>query len=398
MITRVDDFFAFLGLDAAARERGLAAAASASARSANMMDVRDYEALAAVALFAQPRRIFEIGTYLGVTSDFLLALLPGTTLVSIAYVNPRWKLVGRRYNNSELPPERVGSGVHASRRPRFVQLLGDSHRLEAASVVREHGRFDLVLVDGDHTRAGVRQDTDLALAMLASGGTVAWHDANPKPAYLDVRRFLEQDLASHAIATRDVYVGGIAAWSDAIAARLRGEHGRSSVTFALERADLPEALALVEALDAYQRPLYPAESHHGIDTEALLAPNVLFALARKESGEAVACGAVVLGRDYGEVKRMYVRPDCRGSGVARALLAFLEARARAAGCTRFAIETGVRQPEALRLYASAGYERCAPFGDYVDDPHSLFMQKTAASSSFPRKREPSVVRGSGTRE
>jgi putative acetyltransferase len=144
---------------------------------------------------------------------------------------------------------------------------------------------------------------------------------------------------------------------------------------ALESPDQPDVLRLIDELDAYQRPLYPAESHHGIDLAALLQPQVLFAVARNDSGAAVGCGAIVVGPDYGEIKRMFVSPAARGTGLGRQLLAFLEDRSLARGCTRFALETGYLQPEALALYASSGYERCGPFGGYVDDPNSVFMRK-----------------------
>ena len=143
-----------------------------------------------------------------------------------------------------------------------------------------------------------------------------------------------------------------------------------------ESANQPDVLQLIEELDAYQKPLYPAESHHGIDVEALVQPNVVFMVARDEAGNAVGCGAIVLAGEYGEVKRMYVSPVCRGQGIARALLSALEAQARARGCARFALETGYLQPEAISLYEKAGYVRCGPFASYVDDPNSVFMRKT----------------------
>ena len=59
------------------------------------------------------------------------------------------------------------------------------------------------------------------------------------------------------------------------------------------------------------------------------APNVLFAVARSEQGRAVACGAIVLEADYGELKRMFTDPEYRGKGIARVLLSLLEAEARA---------------------------------------------------------------------
>jgi len=146
---------------------------------------------------------------------------------------------------------------------------------------------------------------------------------------------------------------------------------------ALEPANQPEAIRLIEALDAYQMPLYPAESHHGIDIAALSQPNVLFAMARDGQSQAIACGAVVLCEGYGELKRMYVQPSHRGQGLGKAILAFLEAHAASKGCKRFALETGVLQPEALGLYKAAGYEHCPPFGSYTEDPNSVFMRKNA---------------------
>jgi GNAT superfamily N-acetyltransferase len=65
-----------------------------------------------------------------------------------------------------------------------------------------------------------------------------------------------------------------------------------------------------------------------------------------------------------EVKRMYVVPTARRGGLARLMLAHLEATARTAGADAVLLETGIRQPEAMALYESAGYERVEPFGHY----------------------------------
>jgi putative acetyltransferase len=148
---------------------------------------------------------------------------------------------------------------------------------------------------------------------------------------------------------------------------------------ALEPANQPDVLLLIEALDAYQKPLYPAESHHGIDIDALSQPNVLFAVARTAGDHAaIGCGALVLHADHAELKRMYTHPAQRGRGVASSLLKLLESEARTRGCTQFMLETGCLQPEALALYERHGYERCGPFGDYTDDPNSVFMRKSTA--------------------
>lgn len=137
-----------------------------------------------------------------------------------------------------------------------------------------------------------------------------------------------------------------------------------------------DVIALIEALDAYQMPLYPAESHHGVDIATLAASNVRFAVARDETQQAIACGAILLTPQYGELKRMYVSPACRGHGVAKALLLFLEDTAKAQGCRHFVLETGYLQHAAITLYAGCGYSSCAPFGDYQADPNSVFMAKT----------------------
>ena len=143
----------------------------------------------------------------------------------------------------------------------------------------------------------------------------------------------------------------------------------------LERPERPDVVRLIDELDAYQKPMYPPESHHGIDLAALSHSNVVFAVVRDDDDRAIGCGAVVIEHDYGELKRMYLRPGNRGGGLAAVLLAFLEGHAVARGCTRLMLETGVSQPEALAFYRREGFVRRAPFADYADDPLSIFMEK-----------------------
>lgn len=73
-------------------------------------------------------------------------------------------------------------------------------------------------------------------------------------------------------------------------------------------------------------------------------------------------------RTPAEVKRMYVAPDARRGGLARLMLAHLEATARSAGADAVLLETGIAQPEAMALYESSGYERIEPFGYYREHP------------------------------
>jgi putative acetyltransferase len=135
-----------------------------------------------------------------------------------------------------------------------------------------------------------------------------------------------------------------------------------------------EARALIGELDAYQQGLYPAESNHLVPIAALRAANVVFLMAWR-GPQAAGCAAL-LDQDasYGEIKRMFVRPDLRGLGIGAALLRELVAQARARGLASLRLETGIRQPEALALYERAGFVRRGPFGDYCEDPLSLFLE------------------------
>ncbi|MEO5934805.1 MAG: GNAT family N-acetyltransferase, partial [Duganella sp.] len=93
------------------------------------------------------------------------------------------------------------------------------------------------------------------------------------------------------------------------------------------------------------------------------------------AGAVVGCCAIVLSPEYGEIKRLYVQPAGRGKGIGRGLLNLLEQAAIEAGCDRMVLETGPSQPEAMGLYERQGFIRCGPFGDYPDDPLSVFMRK-----------------------
>lgn len=152
----------------------------------------------------------------------------------------------------------------------------------------------------------------------------------------------------------------------------------TEVTVAAETPQQDEVAALLGELDAYLRDLYPPESNHFLDAGRLAAPDVRFFVARRQ-GRAVGCGALrVDPSGYGEVKRMYVTPPARGLGAGRGLLAVIEADARRAGLGLLRLEAGVHQPEALALYAAAGFVRRGPFGDYAPDPLSVFMEKALA--------------------
>ena len=93
---------------------------------------------------------------------------------------------------------------------------------------------------------------------------------------------------------------------------------------------LPEVGELIRASDAYAASLYPAESNHLVDVEALAQPNVIFCVARLDDAVAGCGAAVLMPEGYAEIKRMFVSETARGHGIGRQILA-LSAVSRSAG-------------------------------------------------------------------
>lgn len=92
--------------------------------------------------------------------------------------------------------------------------------------------------------------------------------------------------------------------------------------------------------------------------------------------EPVGCGAIkAFTSDLMEVKRMFVRPTRRGQGVAQAVLAELERWTRELQHRGCVLETGLKQPEAIRLYQKSGYQRIPNYGQYVGIENSVCLQK-----------------------
>ena len=100
-----------------------------------------------------------------------------------------------------------------------------------------------------------------------------------------------------------------------------------------------------------------------------------------EGDEPVGCGGLrAIDDRHGEVKRMYVAPDRRGTGVAVAILGALESDARARGWERLVLETGVEQPDAVRFYEREGYTPIPSFGYYAGNAESLCYEKPLQTS------------------
>ena len=148
-----------------------------------------------------------------------------------------------------------------------------------------------------------------------------------------------------------------------------------AVVIAREDPRQPEIQRLVRELDAMFAALYPAESNHLLDIETLAGEDTRFFVVRLK-GEALGCGALWLHRGYGEVKRVYVRPEARGNRIGHLIMRRLEEEARMLALPLLRLETGIHQPEALGLFAAAGFAQCGAFGDYPgDDANSVFMEK-----------------------
>ncbi len=144
----------------------------------------------------------------------------------------------------------------------------------------------------------------------------------------------------------------------------------------------PEPLAsevaqrLIAELDAELSSIYPPEANFFELAEEEVGEGRGVFLVARAGGAPVGCGALrCIDSTTAEVKRMYVRKAGRGKGAALAILAELESRARAFGVSRVLLETGSRQPEALGLYARAGYARVPLFGRYVGAPFSVCFGK-----------------------
>lgn len=148
-----------------------------------------------------------------------------------------------------------------------------------------------------------------------------------------------------------------------------------NIVISRERPDSDDAQTLITELDAYLIPLAPKESRHGFSIDKLVKEDVPFFIIRKD-GIPAGCGGVKLfGTDYGEIKRMYVRPQFRGLGLARRMLDHLAEFARAHGVPLLRLETGIAQHEANGLYERAGFQLIPPFGEYKPDPLSRFYEK-----------------------
>lgn len=121
----------------------------------------------------------------------------------------------------------------------------------------------------------------------------------------------------------------------------------------------------------------PPESKHALDIKGLKKPDVTFWSVYEER-ELIACGALKeLDESHGEIKSMRTAAPARGKGVASTLLNHILDTAKSRGYSKVSLETGSKVffKPARKLYARYGFQVCAPFSDYKEDPNSVFMSK-----------------------
>ncbi|MEM8980403.1 MAG: GNAT family N-acetyltransferase [Pseudomonadota bacterium] len=145
--------------------------------------------------------------------------------------------------------------------------------------------------------------------------------------------------------------------------------------------DEPATASLLRQSHALMQSLFPAETCHFLDFDALKAPNIRFFVATRQT-QTLGTGALALKEGYAELKSMFVDTQARGSGAADAIMHRLESTASAEGITDIKLETGTGLDAAHRLYTRHGYTPCGPFGDYIgqDTAYNLYFEKTL---SFP---------------
>ncbi len=149
----------------------------------------------------------------------------------------------------------------------------------------------------------------------------------------------------------------------------------NSITIERASVESPEARTLFTAMWAEVDEIYGNDAPSGPELPGMNVSRAVFVLAR-DGNETVGCGAIrPLTEIVAEVKRIYVVPPRRGQQIARQIMQALEQFARENGFSETWLETGLRQPAAIRLYENLGYTRIAGFGDYKDDPLSVCYAK-----------------------
>ena len=148
------------------------------------------------------------------------------------------------------------------------------------------------------------------------------------------------------------------------------------ITILEVRPNSADAVLLIGELDTHllAHP-YTPESRHAFSVDKLLREAVVFFITHYD-GQLAGCGGIkIFPKEYGEVKRMWVRPQFRGLGLGKAMLNHLADYARSQKLNLLRLETGIYEVEAIGLYERFGFQRRSPFGEYKVDPLSVYFEK-----------------------
>lgn len=155
-----------------------------------------------------------------------------------------------------------------------------------------------------------------------------------------------------------------------------GGGGAAQLMLAPTAYDDAVAATLIEALQREFVVRYGSPDETPVDPAEFVPPLGLFLVGRLHR-TPVACGGWrIVEPRLGELKRMFVTDAYRGRGLSRILLAGIEEAARSSGLTRLRLVTGDRQPEAVQLYLTSGYEPVEGFGHYRDAPAAMHLGKS----------------------
>ncbi len=148
-------------------------------------------------------------------------------------------------------------------------------------------------------------------------------------------------------------------------------------SIARESRDSPALAELVRHLDDHLEEKFGAIQAHY--SQFNLLDSIDGAVIAYENELSIACGCFKrYGDDSAEIKRMFVRPEFRGSGVAALVLAEVEKWALEAGYSRAILETGIKLPPAIRFYTKSGYSRIENYGQYIGLENSVCLAKSLA--------------------
>ncbi len=156
-----------------------------------------------------------------------------------------------------------------------------------------------------------------------------------------------------------------------------------AVEFRIIEDDLTgrEIRALLQLHAAGMLDSSPPDACHFLDLDGLEDADVTV-WSVWDGGQLAGCGALrELDALHGEVKSMRTDPAHLGRGVGRRLLTHITEVADERGYRRLSLETGRGDSfaAAIRLYESAGFEECGPFGQYDANGFSMFFTRTPAT-------------------